>query len=144
MEENKHVPDLERIDNPDVRHEHKDVNVRALLKFGLAFIVAGIVIHVLLWYVFGYFRGREAGDAPPPSVAVEVDEQRLPPEPRLQTAPVQDLAEVRAAEDDILEGYGWVDREAGTVRIPIERAMDLVVKEGLPARAPAPPQEQAR
>ncbi|MEZ4616096.1 MAG: hypothetical protein R2867_11425 [Caldilineaceae bacterium] len=34
-----------------------------------------------------------------------------------------------------LHSYGWIDQEAGTVHIPIERAMELVVSEGLPARA---------
>lgn len=143
MERNRDLPDFEHIENPDARHEHKDINFRGLAKFAIAFIVAGIVIHVLLWFVFAYFRGPEAARAPEPSLAVEVEGRRLPPEPRLQTTPVQDLARVRAAEEEMLEGYGWVDRETGTVRIPIERAMDLVAKEGLPVRAPAP-QEQAR
>ena len=52
-----------------------------------------------------------------------VDPTRLPPAPRLQTLPAQDLAAVRAEEDRTLTSYGWVDEHAGTVRIPIEDAM---------------------
>lgn len=138
MEENNHRPDLEHIGDPDARHEHKDVNVRGLVKFVIIFIAAGILIHVFLWVVFGYFRGHEAAGTPSPSLGIGVDARRLPPEPRLQAAPIRDLNEMRAAENEILEGYGWVDRKAGAVRIPIGRAMELVAKEGLPARQAAP------
>ena len=52
-----------------------------------------------------------------------------PPEPRLQTSPALDLKTLRDAEDAHLHSYAWVDRKAGAVRIPIERAMELVAKE---------------
>jgi hypothetical protein len=59
------------------------------------------------------------------------------PEPRLQVAPHDDLATLRTREDEELKTYGWVDRKAGVVRIPIERAMDLLVRKGLPVRGDA-------
>ena len=59
---------------------------------------------------------------------------RLPPEPRLQTNPREDLRTLRAKEDELLGSYGWVDKNAGVVRIPIEDAMKLTVERGLPAR----------
>ena len=52
-------------------------------------------------------------------------------------------AGIRAAEDQILNSYGWVDRSKGIVRIPIDRAIDLLAKRGLPARPQAPPVERA-
>ena len=58
----------------------------------------------------------------------------MPPEPRLQTNPREDLRELRAKEDELLGSYGWVDKNAGVVRIPIEDAMKLTVERGLPAR----------
>jgi hypothetical protein len=61
----------------------------------------------------------------------------VPPEPRLQTHPVEDLAALRAREDAALHGYAWVDRDAGVTRIPVERAIEILVERGLPAR-PAP------
>jgi hypothetical protein len=139
MEENRRPPDLEEIDNPDVGHEHKDINIGLLVKLALVFIVAGILIHFLLWAVFGYFRGREAAVAPPTSVGIGVDARQLPPEPRLQPAPIQDLSDMRAAEDEILEGYGWIDEGRGVARIPVSRAIELLAGEGLPSRPPAPP-----
>ena len=57
------------------------------------------------------------------------------PSPHLQLNPAKDLAAFRRQEDAELGGYGWIDRQAGTVRIPINRAIDLLAQRGLPARA---------
>ena len=64
-------------------------------------------------------------------------EQRreAPPEPQLQTHPLKDMDELRAAERTMLDHYAWVDQEAGVVRIPIERALELTAERGLPSRA---------
>ena len=62
----------------------------------------------------------------------------MPPEPRLQTNPRQDLSNLRAREDALLNSYGWVDKNTGVVRIPIERAMQLIVERGLPTRQVQP------
>lgn len=62
-------------------------------------------------------RGPPAPDAP------------LPPEPRLQAAPREDLAELRRRQSRLLESYGWSDRGRGLVRVPIERAMELLLEE---------------
>jgi hypothetical protein len=45
--------------------------------------------------------------------------------PLLQADPAADLRAFRAREDSILDGYGWIDRDAGRVRVPIERAMEI-------------------
>lgn len=59
------------------------------------------------------------------------------PTPRLQTDDGnQDVADLHAREDLLLDNYSWVDRSKGTVRIPIERAMELIAQHGLP-QAPA-------
>jgi hypothetical protein len=56
----------------------------------------------------------------------------LPPEPRLQIDPQSDLDAFRAAETARLSTYGWIDRQAGVVRLPIDRAMALTAARGLP------------
>jgi len=43
---------------------------------------------------------------------------------------------MRAAQERELTTYGWVDKEKQTVRIPIDRAMELLAQRGLPARNP--------
>ena len=127
------TPDADTTDNPEVRHETSDVNIRAILGFGLGLIVVGIFIHFAIYLLFMFFTSREARVAPEFPLAVG-QEHRLPPEPRLQTNPRQDLRDLLKQEDDILGHYGWVDRNAGVVRIPIDEAMKLVVQRGLPSR----------
>ena len=98
-------------------------------------IVVAAVIHLAVWGLYRYFEAAarpQAGQVEYP-LAVQ-QENRLPPEPRLQVNPREDLRELRAAEDQILTTYGWVDKNAGTVRIPIEQAMKLTLERGLPAR----------
>src|SRR4029077_20984738 len=56
------------------------------------------------------------------------------PEPRLQADYFGDLAKVRQQWNQRLNSYGWLDQNAGKVHIPIERAMELTVERGLPAR----------
>jgi len=85
-----------------------------------------------LMYLFS--KQRTEGLVPPP-----VSEGRpVPPPPRLQVTPVKDLAELRDRETSILNTYGWVDKQAGVVRIPIERAIEVVAAKGLPSRNQAP------
>ena len=63
------------------------------------------------------------------------------PTPRLQTDDGnQDVTDLHAREDLLLDNYSWVDRSQGKVRIPIERAMELIAQKGLPV---APPVQQA-
>ncbi len=55
------------------------------------------------------------------------------PTPRLETDDGnQDLADLHAREDLLLDHYTWVDRPGGVVRIPIDRAMELIAQRGLP------------
>jgi hypothetical protein len=120
--------------NPEVHHEESDVNIRGILMFGVALIVAAIVIHVAVGGLFKYFDIREAHQAAPEYPLAAAQENRLPPEPRLQTNPRQDLADLRARDDQALAGYSWVDRNAGIVRIPIDEAIKKTLERGLPAR----------
>ncbi len=62
----------------------------------------------------------------------------LPPEPRLQADAAADQRLMREEEDAVLNGYGWVDRPKGVIRLPIDRAMDVLVRHGLPSRALPP------
>jgi hypothetical protein len=113
--------------------EETDVNVVAVGKFGLALLLVTIMAMALLVGVFNYFKASEGG------VATTVDPTKVFPEPQLQKTPIPDLKAVRAAEDQVLTSYGWVDQQKGVVRIPIAQAMDLLVKKGLPVRTDAPP-----
>ena len=123
-----------RVDSPDVRHEESDVNIRAIFGFGIGLAVAGIVISFVVWLLFQYFEARESRKVTPEFPLAAQQGNRLPPEPRLQTNPRADLADLRAEEENVLKTYGWIDKKASVVRIPIEEAMKLTVQRGLPAR----------
>ena len=117
-----------------LHHETSDIDIRGVLTFGGGLLGAAIVISFLVWLLFVYLSGREAVRTTPRFPLATTQEQRLPPEPRLQTNPRQDLNDLRTQEDVVLGNYGWMDKTAGTVRIPIEEAMRLVVRRGLPTR----------
>ena len=55
-----------------------------------------------------------------------------------------ELNDIRKREEDILSTYGWVDQNAGTVHIPIDRAMDLLAQQGLPVRQSGQPASAAQ
>ena len=59
----------------------------------------------------------------------------LPPEPRLQVDEPGTWQHQLAVEKSQTEEYAWVNQAAGVVRIPVERAMELVAERGLPARS---------
>jgi hypothetical protein len=119
--------------NPDVAHEHSDVNVRAILWFCAGLIVVAVVIHVAIWGLFELFETRtEAADPAPARLAAPAGQ--LPPSPRLQTRPVNDLKSMRLDEDTMLSAEGPIDGQEGVYRIPIERAKRLIVERGLPVR----------
>jgi hypothetical protein len=126
-----------------VGHEQKDVNAIAVTKFGIGLSLIIILSLFGLWGLFHYFAQVEevspgaAGSVPLEQVSIP----KMPPEPRLQSTPKMDLSDMRAAEDQLLHHYSWVDRDKGVVRLPIDRAMDILAQRGLPSR-PAEGQPQ--
>jgi hypothetical protein len=113
-------------------HEVRDVNIRALVIFGIGLATLTIVALVVMRLAFGLFKVEEIKTEPQASPLTE--SRRLPPGPRLQVEPEQDLQQLRAVESEKLNSYGWVNKEAGVVHIPIERAMELVIERGLLVR----------
>src|SRR5262245_4883317 len=130
--------------DPDALHEPNTVNIPGVVKF-LVWLSGVIVLAALLmWGLLHYFDARKAKEAPPPApLATGV---RLPPEPRLQGAPgsasspTQDIRRFREQEDQMLDSYGWIDRQNGVIRIPIEQAKKLIEQRGLPVTSPNAPQ----
>src|SRR5262249_529456 len=105
-----------------VHHEESDVNIRAIFGFAIALTIATVCGSFLAWVLFRYYAGRESRKTTPEYPLAVQQQDRLPPEPRLQTNPRQDLLDLREQEDKTLSSYGWVDKNAGVVRIPIEEA----------------------
>lgn len=120
--------------------EQRDANIKGLLQFAFWMaIVLAITLFVMRW-AFDYFAKIEPLGAPA-SPLVSTAQRELPANPRLQAHPHGDLENYCSAQEQQVSTYGWVDQQSGVVRIPIDRAMDLTLQRGLPARAAseAPP-----
>ena len=122
-------------------HETDAIDLRVIAGFGLGLVIAAVVTFGLVWLLFAYFSSREVSHAAPVFPLATEQERRLPPEPRLQTNPRQDLLDLRKQEDRMLTTYGWVDKNAGVVRIPIDEAMKLAIARGLPTRPVGSPRD---
>ena len=112
-------------------YERKDADVPALFTIAFLLLLSCIAIFIVVTLMMHYFKAHEpavtSGQANIPATHAEGI-----PQPRLEVKPGASLAELRAAEETDLNSYGWVDRKAGTVRIPIDRAMQLLMDRGLP------------
>lgn len=127
----------EEPDNPEVVHEESDVHVGAILRYGAGLFAVALVVLVFLWWLLGVY-GRQHERAQTQVYPMAAGQQdRLPPFPRFQANPQQELRELRAKQKALLDGYGWVNKEGGVARIPIEDAMKMVVERGLPSREAA-------
>ena len=174
------TPDVSYITNPDVAHEESDVAVRPLLWFvgGLTFFTLIVCLAMLL--MFKFFLNRELSQELEPSPLARQGDERLPPEPRLQLAPGWQVTSDDGRRQDLsfsadkaghvpqprseyllvadewkreAEGYGWADQQAGTVRVPLDKAMSIYLERrqskqpsGAPQPSPtpgAPPQQQS-
>ena len=120
-------------------HEERDVSFRPVIGGLLGLLALLLASFVLMLLVFKFFAVREAEYGPPANPLAQKFGRDVPPQPQLQTAPLQDLDALRAQEEAILNGYGWVDRKAGVVRIPVQRALELLAQRGVPTRAQPPP-----
>jgi hypothetical protein len=120
---------------PGVSYEPREADLRVVLAFLVALGLATAMVLLVLWGMFGYFRGLSAQRGPLPSPRTYTSAPQVP-RPQLQPDPVGDYNEYRLSDQQMLNSYGWVDQKAGTTRIPIDRAMDLLVERGLPWRAP--------
>jgi hypothetical protein len=112
-------------------HETHDVDLRFMVLFGICLVLLLAGSLALMAWMLEIFevmpeaqgvRGAPLSPAPP-----------RPPGPQLQTLPARDMQEMLRADNARLQSYAWVDRAAGIARIPIDRAMELVLQQGLPS-----------
>ena len=114
------------------------IDFKGVYGFGIGLAVVTLIAHILmLWMFKAEVAAVDAANPPRLYPLAVLQDDRQPPEPRLQTNPRQDLADLRAAEATVLTGYGWVDRNNQVVRIPVADAMRLTLQRGLPSRQDA-------
>jgi hypothetical protein len=144
---------------PEAAHELTDATPAPIARLMLLLVVLIALAAVASNGLLLYYRSRiEQGERPPHPLAAEGE---IPPPPRLQTFRSLDEFPDTSPEDDPfsdegwvehrqrvereLSSYGWVDRPNGVVRVPVLRAEELVLREGLPtARPSGAPKEQGR
>jgi hypothetical protein len=140
------TPDVSHIHNVGVEHEHSDVNVGSVAWFTAGLAGLMLLTGVLMWGMFNLFARTEQRREPPPTSLTREKKpesgnpEEMFPEPRLQKRPVEDLQNYRAGEDAKVNSWGWVDPNAGVVRIPVEEAKKKLIQKGLPVAPPVPQQ----
>lgn len=117
-------------------HETSDVDPRSVAISGIALSLGLILIGILFSaWMYTIFKSSSPAPNSAAKTFVVADSTKLPPMPRLQADPAVTLAPFVRNQDSILSRYGWVVRDSGIARIPIERAMRLVVERGLPVQS---------
>jgi len=134
-------------------YEHQDLQVSGIFYFLLALIVVTAICLFGLRGLYAYLEHYEKSSQPAVNALVtNVPEdtrhiapgypQTAFPSPKLEEDERGQLNDIRTNEEKELNSYGWVDERAGTVHIPIERAMDLVVQRGLAVRPQGGPSDK--
>jgi hypothetical protein len=120
---------------PGSAYEHTDIDPGVGYRFAIWLGVSMVISAGIVWGTFELFESRSAAnDAATQNYPLAVGQSQDPPAPRLQTQPFKDVYSLKAAQSGVLHSYGWIDKANGVVHIPIERAMELTLQQGLPAR----------
>lgn len=123
-------------------YETRDVNLRGILYLGLGVAISAVVISLGLWWLFNVYEQQAA--SLDPQLTPLYDANQKPPAPNLQSQPNRDFQEFRRQQEERLSTYGWIDQQQKVVRIPVERAMELLLERGLPTPSgPATPEQDA-
>ena len=131
-------------------YEHRDIGVAGVLYFLGGLGLSLVIIYFVVDGLYHYLEKRSEAQQTPVNPLVlnaPADTRRLStdykdylknnfPSPQLEIDERGQLDHIRINEAETLNTYDWVDQKAGTVRIPIDRAMDLIAQRGLPVYAP--------
>ncbi len=111
-------------------YEERDVALRPIVATAIALLALLLFTGAFVFVLQAGLLKREAAESTPASPLAGSYGVQEPPAPRLQTDPRGDLLALHERERALLEGYGWTDRGAGRVHIPVDRAMALLLAEG--------------
>jgi hypothetical protein len=127
-------------------YERSDIGIAGVLYFLGGLLVAGVIVYFVVDGLYSYLDKRSAAQQAPVSPLVTnapADTRHIPtnypktafPDPRLEDDERGQLNDIRLKEEQTLSTYDYIDKNTGTIRIPIDRAMDLIAQRGLPVRA---------
>ena len=152
---------------PNGGYERSDISTRGVLYFLVGLAVGCMLAYFVVDGLYHFLDKRSEAEQTPVNPLVTnapADTRRIAsdypqsafPNPRLETDERGQLNGIRLKEEETLSTYDYIDKNAGTVRIPITRAMDLIAQRGLPTRSQSaaaqtpptpmakPPQEKAK
>jgi hypothetical protein len=113
-------------------YEIRDADAGGVFKFLVALGIVLVASGLVCWGVFRIFSAHETNQEA--SESPFADTRQLPSGPQLQVNPREDWLKFREEQEKSLETLALENQTAGTVRVPIEEAMDLLVKKGLPVQ----------
>ncbi len=116
--------------------EKRDVNIKALFQFAFWMAVVLAVTMIGMRFTFSAYK-KAMPLGPTMSPMVKQGARMIPSGPLLQVHPHQELETYCSAQQQNVTTYAWVDQPSGVVRIPVDRAMELILAKGLPARPAA-------
>jgi len=122
-------------------HELRDLSPKAIALFALSLALLLGVVFLVTYFLNEHYATVQIRTQAQPSPLSAAREPT--PEPRLAVTPGADLKALRAAEDSMLKSYGWIDAKNGIVRIPVDRAIEILAQRGLPTRAQKREQTQS-
>lgn len=125
-------------------HEHREANLSIIVWGAVGLAVATIIIMVLIWGMFNILKKTDQAESAEQQASPLAIPGQLPPEPRLQVHPYEELQNLRAREEDVLNHYGWQDQKNGIVHIPVDKAMDIVSQRGPYGGKLEPPAKTAK
>jgi hypothetical protein len=119
-------------------YEHTDASVWTIVKFAFWLALSAIIIHVGLGLMYQMLIEQAKSTTEQQYPLATARDPQLPPTPRLQQFPRNEVYDFRLDEERRLHSYGWVNKDAGTVHIPIDDAMRLILQRGLASRTQDP------
>ena len=129
--------------------EGDGISYRGIVWFTVILAATTLFCQALMWGMFVFLEKQENKNDPP-RAAIAQPSLTLPPGPNLltqtedhATSEPGNLQKFREAEDTVLHSYGWVDKDGGVVRIPIDEAKKLILERGIPGGSIAPPAKAA-
>ena len=120
---------------PGAKHEHTDIDPSIGYKFASWLMVAMLISAGIVYGAFWFFERQEkAAGTLAQKYPLAAGVHKDPPTPNLQNQPFKDIYQLRQVETEKLTSYAWVDKEGGVTRIPIDRAMEVMLQRGFPSR----------
>ncbi len=116
--------------------EKRDVNIKGLFIFAFWMAVVLLVTMVGMNFTFKSFK-KASPMGPTRSPMVQEGAREIPSAPLLQVHPHRELQDYCDAQQKDVSTYAWIDQPSGVVRIPVDRAEELILAKGLPARSAA-------